>query len=239
MPEDDETDVRFRCPHCNAYSHHLRFPLLVRLAVATGGFAAGSFSDKAEAFRVEGTRMLRGGDSDDQWHGTLCVSCSRSAVWRDSALMFPLTGGNVARPHPDMPEEARELYEEAVAVLPRSRRAAAALARAALESLLKELAPAGGKPNLQARIAELRDQINPSLWKVLTALRVVGNDALHGDTDDLIIMYLNGEMSETVEPFFEAINSLVEQLLTQPRVASEIYERIPAPKREAAERDVR
>lgn len=125
---------------------------------------------------------------------------------------------------------------EAAQVLPHSRRAAAALARASLEAFLREADTEPGRKNLQVRIGELKAQINPALWKVLTALRVVGNDSLHGDSDELIALYLHGEPAEVVEPFFSAINALVEELITQPRKADELYGLIPITKREAAER---
>ncbi len=135
-----------------------------------------------------------------------------------------------------MPGAARELFDEARLVLSESRRAAAALARASLEALLKHQFPESQAKNLQTRIGELESKVNSSLWRVLTALRVVGNDSLHGDHDDLVVMYLTGDAAEVVEPFFGAINALVEELITQPRKADELYNLIPPAKREAAER---
>jgi hypothetical protein len=204
--------------------------------------------DHPNAFRVAGdtfqtrsnARLPGGGtlvwQSPAQWTATLCSSCERVAVWREDVLIYPRVAVDVPAAHPDMPQKAGDLYREAAEVLPISRRAAAALARASMESLLKELAPTTGKPNLQTRIAHLKDRINPRLWRVLTALRVVGNDALHDEDDELIVMYLEGEVADIVEPFFGAINQLVEELITQPKQADALYDLIPSTKREAAER---
>lgn len=117
-----------------------------------------------------------------------------------------------------------------------SPRAAAALARASMEALLKELDPGEERKNLQKRVGELRGRVTEQLWQVLTALRVVGNDSLHGGDEELIAVYLNDSEGEMAGTLFGAINALVDALITQPRTASELYAQISLPKREAAER---
>lgn len=236
--EVDDVPARFICSHCGAFAHHVRRPLRVRAYTAPvqgrRSYDYPNFAD--DAFEVAGTDIRTDFRPEPQWVMSLCSSCSRASVWRDGGLIFPSVHVDVPRAHADMPDAARTLYDEAAAVLPLSRRASAALARAAMEALLKELAPENGRPNLQNRLGVLQDRINPALWRVLTALRVVGNDALHGDEDDLVVMYLTGDVAETVEPFFGAINALVEELVTQPKRAEDLYNLIPESKRLAAER---
>ncbi|MFD6053345.1 DUF4145 domain-containing protein [Agromyces sp. NPDC060279] len=232
--EDAGSDSRFVCPRCRAFSFHARGPLNLRAIVSGRGQVFVPFVDLPGYFRVDGTDIYSTKQAG-QWSATVCTACDAPSVWRGETLVHP-ADSTAPAPHPDMPEPVRELYGEASLVLPYSRRAAAALARASLEALLRELEESGSRKNLQTRIGELQDKINPALWKVLTALRVVGNDALHGDQDDLVVLYLSGEPAEVVEPFFGAINQLVEELITQPRKAEELYALIPDAKREAAER---
>lgn len=156
-------------------------------------------------------------------------------MWRGDALLFP-AGSTVDPPHPDMPSLASELYSEAREVLPISRRAAAALARASLEALLRELDTQSQGKRLDDLIAELRTRIGKTLWQLLTALRVVGNDALHSDSDGLVVLFLNGDRDVAVEPLFGAINEIVEQVVTQPAKANQLYAMIPEGKRATAER---
>lgn len=171
------------------------------------------------------------------WQVALCAACKHVSFRRHGMLIFPEAADTVAPPHPDMPERAASLYREAAAVLSGSRRAAAALARASLESLLKDVDETPeARRDLNTRIGELRAKINTGLWKVLTALRVVGNDALHGSDDDLIAVYLRTEDADLAETFFAAINELVEELITRPNKAEELYALIPEAKRAAAER---
>lgn len=196
-----------------------------------------TFNDGASWYTVEGTevRLTTPYTPEPQWSVTVCVSCNSPSVWREGALVFP-RASTAPGPHVDMPDEAKELYEEARAVLMDSRRAAAALARAALESFLKSRDEQPSHRNLQTRVGELRDQISGSLWQVLTALRIVGNDSLHGGEDGLVYLYLSNEDADLAEAFFGALNQLVEELVTVPARAAELYGMIPEAKREAAER---
>lgn len=171
-----------------------------------------------------------------QWQATLCAACKRMSVWREGELLFPRTARLAVAAHRDMPEPAAQLFNEAAAVLAGSRRAAAALARAALEALLKAVYENPKRRDLNARIGELQGRINPSLWQVLTALRVVGNDALHSEDGELVALYMNDDAGELADMFLAAINELVEELVTRPKRSAEIYAMLPDGKREAAER---
>lgn len=232
--EVDVLTERFDCPRCGAFSHHVRSVLRMHVRVPQGT-ATRPFNDLRGTYSVTGTEVRSMGTSHEQWTATVCVSCTVPSVWRDSQLVYP-RGSTVPGPHPDMPELARELYEEASAVLPDSRRAAAALARAALESFLKSREVSPSRKNLQSRIADLKDQVSHSLWQVLTALRVVGNDALHGEDDEIVRLYLSGDDADMAETFFGALNALVEELVTAPKRAADLYAKIPEAKRDAAER---
>ncbi|MFV9424939.1 DUF4145 domain-containing protein [Microbacterium sp. S1037] len=134
-----------------------------------------------------------------------------------------------------MPADARAIFVEAALVAPASKRAAAALARASLEILLKQLFPDSQARNMQERIGEIRQHVRPTLWKLLTTLRVVGNDALHSSTDGNVVIDLTGDEDDILDPLLGAINLLVEELITQPSAADEIYNMVPENKRRQAE----
>ncbi|MEL0627640.1 DUF4145 domain-containing protein [Salinibacterium amurskyense] len=121
-------------------------------------------------------------------------------------------------------------------MLPISRRAAAALARASLEALLRELDADSAGKRLDVLIAELRERIGTPLWQLITALRVVGNDSLHSEAGELVALFLDSSHDVAVEPLFGAINEIVEQVITRPKKAEELYNMIPESKRADAER---
>lgn len=233
---DPDATERFTCPRCGAFSHHIRSTLKMDAKSGQSNYAR-PFNDEKGWFEARGTliHLLPSAGPMPQWYATLCVSCNSPSVWRGGSLIFP-RASTAPQPHVDMPEDAKALYEEARAVLIDSRRASAALARAALEAFLKSRDEQPSRRNLQIRIGELKDQISDSLWQVLTALRIVGNDALHGGEDGLVYLYLSNEDADMAEAFFGALNQLVEELVTVPRRAAELYNMIPEAKREAAER---
>jgi len=235
------------CPFCGKMAHQI---LATPRILANEGTEANALADDEGWFVAKGASVVaadwrNAAEADvmwDQhianavWQAALCAACKRVSVWREGTLMFPRTSRGVVAAHRDMPDAAATLFNEAGAVLDGSRRAAAALGRAALEALLKSVDDIGTKRDLNTRIGDLRERISPALWQVLTALRVVGNDALHSEDGELVALYLHDEDSELAETFLRAINELVEELITRPKRAEEIYAMLPESKREAAER---
>ncbi|MDR6866792.1 hypothetical protein J2Y69_001391 [Microbacterium resistens] len=239
------------CPHCGRHAHQvLTTPRIIIEDSDTEESEVYLIDDQAGAFEPSGAKVVPADwryNAEVQkmwkpyvpgarWQATLCAACKSLSLWREGVLIFPATIAGGPSPHPDMPEATVALYREAAAVLAGSKRAAAALARAAVESLLLETDTSGQHRDLNTRVGELRGTINDDLWKVLTALRVVGNDALHGGDGELIAVYLQDSEGELAETFLGAINALVEELITRPRRASTLYDMLPAAKREAAER---
>jgi hypothetical protein len=228
-------ESRFSCLRCGTFSYHEWVNLEV--SARTEYFSQVMYSDAADRFYID-SDGLRAEDRDVMigvWSSSTCAACLASTVWRDDEVVYPRSSP-IPPAHADMPTDAATLYEEARQVFPHSRRASAALARATLELLLREHTQ-DQDTRLDGLIANLHGQVQESLWKFLTAIRVVGNDVLHGGVDEgLVVVYLDGESDEVAEPLFAAINSLVEQLITQPRKADELYMRLPEGKRAEAER---
>jgi hypothetical protein len=225
------------CPRCGRDSFHAISALYTN-AVTPNGVPAPPFRDGAGIFVVNGDAITLGVAAPGGapiWFASVCVSCKQGCVWRGDELIYPKVS-QIAAPHSEMPASARELYEEAALVLPVSRRAAAALARAALERLLRALPEAESKARLDDLIAALAPRVSNRLWQTLTALRVLGNDTLHANADsDLVALYLEGDGAVVAEPIFGAINAIVEEVIVQPRVAEDLYAMIPESIRVAAE----
>ncbi|MGM7671911.1 DUF4145 domain-containing protein [Microbacterium sp. A93] len=237
------------CPHCGKRAHQLMATPRI-ITTPDGGSETYALVDKTDYFEPNGatvspadwryaseeSQMWDQYYPGSQWQATLCAACNRMSLWREGELIFPRSTHTAVSAHEDMPEPAVVLFNEAAAVLEGSRRAAAALGRAALEALLKAIDDDPKRRDLNTRIGELKERINPALWQVLTALRIVGNDALHSEEGELVALYLSEEQGELAETFLLAINELVEELITRPRRSAEIYAMLPEGKREAAER---
>lgn len=128
-----------------------------------------------------------------------------------------------------MPNSARELYEEARDVFTISPRAGAALARATLERLLRELDPDAGRLELVDRIDRVIPRVSSSLAEMLTVIRHVGNKSLHVDDepDEATVLVLTDEQTQVSAYIFAAINSLVDELVTKPAQARAMFQRLP------------
>lgn len=114
----------FDCPQCGRWAHQIWNGLTYELN------------------RFEQKVVLPGEDryasGSLRWRISVCSRCEQPAMWRHDQLVYPLSR-LAARPHPDMPDDVRSLYDEAAAVAAVSRRAAAALARTTVERLIKHL----------------------------------------------------------------------------------------------------
>jgi hypothetical protein len=233
---------RFSCPRCGAFAHQhwtdIKVPVRLNTQAAVQRTA---FMDQPGTFSVSNGALRVGiDDGSPTWAVSTCQSCGGSAVWRGELQMYPVALPSLP-PHDRMPQGAREIYEEAQQVLPVSRRAAAALARAALERFLRDRDTRGGRRTLDDLIAELDGQVSYPLWQLLTGLRVIGNTALHdsGQEEGLVALFLEGDAATVVEPFFAALNDLVDELIVRPERAGTYYEMLPAGIREGAERKAR
>ncbi|WP_105567115.1 DUF4145 domain-containing protein [Microbacterium halophytorum] len=219
----------FLCPRCNKHSSFQRAPLKVSTTGGPRGSKLTHFQDDHE-FGI-GTVGLVSEELAVQWFAAVCMWCRRSSVWRDDELIYPVPSADI-HPHPDMPESAASLFRESAAVLSTSPRAAVALARASLETFLKHQYPDVKRKDLNQRVGLLHGQVRNPVWQTLTALRVVGNDALH---DGIIAIDVDGTDVGTIRSLLQAVNLLVEELITQPAAAQHLYDQLPEAKRVGAE----
>lgn len=175
---------------------------------------AGEFDDETPPFDDPKADWVVG----SMWASAQCQRCRKASIWRDNVMVYPGGKGGPA-PHPDMAASATTLYEEARAVVPISRRAGAAMARATLELVLRELDPeVGEKATLNARIEHIRPRVSSGLMEMLDVIRYAGNESVHvGDsTDDVIVLVLDERNTELIDFLFESINDLVDELHTKP-----------------------
>lgn len=228
--------VSFNCPRCGAFAKQDWYELHGS-AVSTGGSVI-RIKDPDYTSAVYGVSTNR----TPTWDVSLCFACNHYCLWADKALSFPdgdtVQMGRLHEPNEDMPEDARELFSEAVAVLPHSKRAAAALCRAALERLVKHIDPdAPKKARLDERLVRLEGRVSSPTIDLMNVLRHVGNTALHGeqDGDGSAIIYVDEDDETIAETFFLVINTIVDELITKPRRSAELYGTLPESVRKAYE----
>lgn len=111
------------------------------------------------------------------------------------------------------------------------------MARAAVESLIKSVdRDAAKKATLEERIRRLQGRVSTPLGRMFDVVRVTGNSALHQSVEtpaELVVIALDDEEGpQLVSLLLEAANDLVEELITRPRVAAELWSKLPAAIRE-------
>lgn len=204
----------FACPHCGVYAHHLWTNL------------------KAEhtqlALYVDRPNSMEEGFGIRMWRMSVCMRCQRNTIFYGNTLIYPHAklGPN---PAADMPDGVRSIYEEARAVASASPRAAAALLRVAVETLVNELEP--GKGDLNAKIGRMVARgLDPAIQKMLDTVRVIGNEG--GAHPGEINM---GEQPEVVGTLTFCVNTIVDRMITYPRRIDEAYSLLSPRKLEGIE----
>ena len=134
-----------------------------------------------------------------------------------TVMVYPQAGVRIPPADGLEPEEVR-LYREAAAVAPMSRRAGCALVRVLLEAYLKRQLAVREHSVENKRLVALINMavdhldLSPTLKTGLTAIREMGNTAMHdpyGLTDDT--------RPEDLPWLFQAVDELVEELHVKPQ----------------------
>ncbi|GAA1608473.1 DUF4145 domain-containing protein [Leucobacter chromiireducens] len=221
---------RFNCARCGAFSHHEWFELYFY----DENGSQHRYYDDVEYVEADPAKTVA---VYSNWKTSECKSCNERTTWRKEALIHPPLRTGVERAHELMDAAAKVLYEEAASVLPVSRRASAALARAALEVELKALEIGPPDSRLDDRIALLSTQVSEPLWQLLTVLRDTGNRVLHSKSDDgAVALFLDEADAELAPVLLGSINQVVDELVAKPQRASDLFSLLPDGVQAAAQR---
>jgi len=219
MPKLPRNDEAFNCPHCGAYAHQLRHRPFVETSYQT--------YTQINNFSV-----------------TRCSKCSQYAIWcrkisinkekgnvlgipeMESSwqMVYPLIG-DAPLPNKDLPDEIKKIYLEARTILTLSPRGAAALLRLAIQKLCIHLGEPG--KDLNTDIGSLvKKGLLPKTQKALDIVRLVGNDAVHPGQIDL------SDRPETAKKLFALVNIIAQQMITDPKQVSKLFEELPETKKQ-------
>ena len=154
---------------------------------------------------------------------SICVHCKNPTFWLDEKIIYPPR--HAAPPaNNDLPDSVKVVYDEASVIANQSPRAACALLRLAIETLLKELGETGcindGIQNLVKKGLEVRVQ------QSLDIVRVTGNNAVH--PGEIVF-----DDTTNVQTLFQLINIIAEVLITQPKQIQATFNNLPEGARKA------
>jgi hypothetical protein len=189
----------FNCPFCKAYAHQNSF------SVEIYDTYEGTYEKVPKA------------------NLSKCVRCKEFAMWYEQKLIHP-EQNQLVRPNDDLPEDIKQIYNEALSVSFKSPRSANALLRLALEKLIRHIIGHNNKSlddNILLLVTEkgLPKQIRNSM----EILRVIGNNSVHPGVIDL----QGVESIETATKLFELINTIAYILITHPKNVNELLESLP------------
>lgn len=154
----------------------------------------------------------------------MCEHCEEISIWRKKAIVYP-SFGTTPDPNEDMPDDVKQDYEEARAIVGNSAKGAAALLRLAIQRLMPHLGEKG--KNLDSDIGNLvKNGLPPLIQKALDTVRVIGNESVHPGTIDI------NDDPKSAAMLFELVNETVEVLISQPKRIDELYSKLPKSKKD-------
>lgn len=187
----------FNCPYCNAYAHH-------------------QWGECFDDYELGDMLCIEG----EPVEYSTCRRCDSTAFWIDEQMIYPLA--RMAPPaNSDLPDDVKEVYEEAAAIAGLSARAACALLRVAIEMLLKHLGHLEENDNINDSIKKLvQTGLDETAQQALDVVRVAGNNAVHPGTIDF-------NDPTDVSSLFRLINLIVNRFITDPNLTGEMYADLP------------
>ena len=147
-----------------------------------------------------------------------CNSCGGISIWTGQKMIYPKRLLNEL-PHHKMPEEVKEIYEEARKIASDSPRAAAALLRKSIEILCIHLGCE--EKNLFSMINELKGKVSKDTIELLSYIRILGNDSIHSVSE------INFKEDASFVPFlFKSVNRIVREAIEEPEEKEEMKEKL-------------
>lgn len=211
----------FVCPHCNGYTQHTwhavhrnNVKFILREDSAFAKLLPYQHPDYQPQYTGVNQRAY------PRIYISECTHCKQIIIWYNFKIIYPITG-IAASPNNYMPNEVKELYNEAASVCTLSPRSAAALLRLALQILLKALGGEGKNINDDiaklTKVGVLKDEIKTAC----DILRVIGNNAVHPGQIDI------KDDTEITNSLFGLLNLIVSETLERKAKIDSLYSLLP------------
>lgn len=204
----------FTCPYCNSV-----FPLI-----------NGTFTEWYPSFSSEFCENYSFDNPTEICLSFyLCPSCKKLSIKADSfgsetgSFSTDLLPNSFATQFPDyVPESIRNDYSEACAIVNLSPKASATLSRRCLQSLIRDFW--GIKKNtLYQEITELQNHVSAEQWRVLNALRNLGNIGAHPEADVNLIIDINPDDALKI---IKVIELLIKQWYIERHEQQKLYSEV-------------
>lgn len=173
----------FTCPYCgmviaiNNDTHRTRYPSFERdrgYELTPYGYANDSSTIRLDYYKCPNCEVY-----------TLTAKGEGEGFKEISARIKP---NSFAQQYPEyVPQQIRNDYEEACAVLDLSPKSSATLSRRCLQGMIRDYWGIR-KNSLFDEVSELKDKVPPDLWSVIDALRQLGNIGAHMEKNTSLLI---------------------------------------------------
>jgi hypothetical protein len=201
---------RWVCPHCDHASIITSTSIKSDAVTSTLDSQDGALATSVQYIACPNPACKR--TTLTIWYGSGALHANGYVNWIGAPKSRRLMPPGYARPIPAyVPEAIRQDYEEACAIADFSPKAAAALARRALQGIIRDFHGIV-RTTLNKELEALKPTIDPLIWSAIDAVRSVGNIGAHMENDISVIVDVDPE--EAVK-----LIRLIELLLTESYVA--------------------
>ena len=179
---------------------------------------------KRKIGNATGTQPIQSGNVEVEV--SICLHCKNGTLWLAEKIIYPPTR-SAPPANSDLPDDVKQIYDEAAAIADQSPRAACALLRVAIEILIRHLGETNrineGIKNLVKKGLDLQVQ------QSLDIVRITGNNAVHPGKIDF-------DDTTDVQALFNLINVIAGVLITQPKQIQALYDGLPESSKKAVEK---
>lgn len=163
----------------------------------------------------------------------LCEKCSKRTVWEvesfsngtsEKELLKPNISSIDENPNQDMTDEEKKLFNESKDIFDKSPKSAGALLRCVLESILKRCFPKIEKNKTLGQMLnceEIKNELDEEFVNFLIGLKNIGNQSAHSS----LLIYEDDD-KKSVKPLFEAINIVVDELISSKKRKEKLFKSI-------------
>lgn len=193
---------QFHCPYCNVFASQ-EWSNIATISI------------KNTNQKIQG--MLPVKNENKVIRTSTCSHCQKRTIWLEEKIIYPTTH-SAPQSNNDLPDNVKEIYDEAAKITDQSPRAACALLRLALQMLLEKL---GGSGNINDDIKNLvKKGLNLQIQQALDIVRVTGNHAVH--PGEIVF-----DDTTNVQGLFDLINIIADVFITQPKRMQKLYDNLP------------
>ena len=217
-------DKSFKCLYCNITTTHSWNNHVVALSASNIDiWERSDHYEKKDVIKYVRGELYLSYEKNivfDDVYVTVCHHCEKPTIWLDdNQTLKPILPSDNQYPSPSdkMPQEVKDVYNQAGSIADKSPRAANAMLRSAIEELMRIIVETPGDLNQMIEDAYKNNIITAHIKESLHSIRLLGNNALHPNQ-------IRIEDDVDTNDIFNIINHIVDVTLHHSEVIENIQD---------------